>query len=397
MQKSDRFAALFITAALSVPILRHLERRFVLSPAEKQSLRDGVNDLALPFSPRPAHSADVPQGAFTSAEITLKASDGYPVDTALVLPKGKPIGLVLFIPGAGVGRDGNNPIPALREPGEPTPYQDLLEALAAKGIASVRFMQRDLLDTKVLPLDTFKDMDAALRYAQGQVPKGTPLYLISHSRGAIYVKMGVATKKYKPAGVVLIASNFSPVRGNEVQSVKIREDAATYDATLKRLEGMPNDSPETRKILDSMHVAFAWPEESRPKTTDDLRKRIAENPKVLEKAQAFFSRLARGETRPDELFNGTAAAQWADEIQLGDPAWAAAFAKTGTPTLIIQGSEDMMLGRGTEKTVAASLLPLQADVVVVPGITHMLVTAPEEKVMPATLPDAVAVWINNHR
>lgn len=82
-----------------------------------------------------------------AAEVTIAGPHGPLAGTLVDGPKGAPV--VVVIPGSGpTDRDGNNPMGVTA-----APYRLLAEALAAKGVATLRIDKRGLFGSKTAIAD----------------------------------------------------------------------------------------------------------------------------------------------------------------------------------------------------------------------------------------------------
>ena len=143
--------------------------------------------------------------AAVTVEVTVPGPKGDLAGTFVDAGKGSPI--VLIIPGSGpTDRDGNNPLGV-----KAAPYRLLAEALAAKGVSTVRADKRGMFGSK----DAIADANAvsiadyasdahqwvdALRKRTG----AKCVWLLGHSEGAI-VALAAGQQPQGLCGLILVA------------------------------------------------------------------------------------------------------------------------------------------------------------------------------------------------
>jgi pimeloyl-ACP methyl ester carboxylesterase len=121
--------------------------------------------------------------------ITLKTATGTLAGTLSLPAKAKAVPVVLLISGSGpTDRDGNNPM----QPGKNDALKLLANALAARGIASVRYDKRGIgasasamTAEKDLRFDTYVDDAAGWIKLLHADPRYTKIVVAGHSEGAL--------------------------------------------------------------------------------------------------------------------------------------------------------------------------------------------------------------------
>jgi alpha-beta hydrolase superfamily lysophospholipase len=121
--------------------------------------------------------------------------------------------LVLLIPGSGpTDRDGNNPLGVAGGP-----YRQLAEALAAKGIATLRIDKRGLFGSKaaqadpnaVTTADYAADVQAWSKVARARTGRAC-IWLLGHSEGGL-VALQAAQSPVGICGLILVSSVGRPM------------------------------------------------------------------------------------------------------------------------------------------------------------------------------------------
>ena len=233
--------------------------------------------------------------------------------------------VVLIIPGSGpTDRDGNNPLGVTAEP-----YRLLAEALAAKGVSSVRIDKRGMFGSKaavdnpndVTIGDYATDTHSWVKAIRGAA-KVPCVWVLGHSEGAL-VALAAAQQPQGICGVILVSG-----AGRRLSDV-IREQLRANPANAPVLEPAMKalDSLERGERVDAsgMHPA--------------LQKLFA--PQV----QGFLIDLFRY-----------------------DPTKLAAALKV--PLLVVQGERDIQVSVADAKALAAS--QPKAKLVLVPTMNHVL-------------------------
>ncbi|MEO0419971.1 MAG: alpha/beta fold hydrolase [Pseudomonadota bacterium] len=144
-------------------------------------------------------------------EITARGPEGDLAGTLIPAQEGQPT--VLIIPGSGpTDRDGNNPMGV-----NAASYRLLAEALAARGVGSVRIDKRGMFGSKAavpnpndVTIEAYAE-DAHAWIAATQAKTGANcLWLIGHSEGGL-VALQAAQKSDGVCGVLLVASVGRPM------------------------------------------------------------------------------------------------------------------------------------------------------------------------------------------
>jgi hypothetical protein len=143
--------------------------------------------------------------AAVTGEMTVPGPKGELAGTFVDAGKGSPV--VLIIPGSGpTDRDGNNPMGV-----SAAPYRMLADALAAKGISTLRADKRGLFASKAAIPDpnnvSIADYAADAHNWADALRKRTDVkcvWLLGHSEGAL-IALAAAQKPQGLCGVVLVA------------------------------------------------------------------------------------------------------------------------------------------------------------------------------------------------
>jgi len=144
-------------------------------------------------------------------EITAKGPEGDLAGTLIPAGEGKPT--VLIIPGSGpTDRDGNNPMGVTA-----ASYRLLAEALAARGVGSVRIDKRGMFGSKAAVPDPNDvtiaayalDVHAWIAATRAETNAGC-LWLLGHSEGGL-VALQAAQQTDGVCGVLLVASVGRPI------------------------------------------------------------------------------------------------------------------------------------------------------------------------------------------
>ena len=261
--------------------------------------------------------------AAVTAPMTTPGPNGDLAGTLVDAGKGSPV--VLIIPGSGpTDRDGNNPLGV-----KAAPYRLLAEALAAKGVSTLRADKRGMFGSKAAiadandvriadyATDALKWVDA-LRKRTG----AKCVWLLGHSEGAI-VALAAGQQPQGVCGLILVAGP-----GRKLGAI-LREQLQANPANAPLL-------PQAMSALDSLEAG---------KTVDTTAMPAALMPLFNAKVQPFLI-----------------------DLLAQDPAKLAAA--TRLPMLIVRGGKDIQVA-------AADLAALDAarpDAVVLspPNMNHVL-------------------------
>ncbi|WP_344695687.1 alpha/beta hydrolase [Sphingomonas rosea] len=266
-------------------------------------------------------------GAKPPIEVTAAGPQGALAGTMIDAGKGKPI--VLIIPGSGpTDRDGNSPLGITA-----APYRLLAEALAAKGISTVRIDKRGMFGSKTAVADgnkvTIADYAGDVANWVGTIRKQTGakcVWVLGHSEGSL-VALAAAQK---PAGVCGIVSMSGAGR-------------KLGDVMREQFRANPANAP----ILEPALKAIAALEAGRDVSPADLPGPL---PRVFApQVQGYYK-----------------------DLLSYDPAKLAASVKL--PLLIVQGETDLQTKVTDAKALAAA--QPKAKLVLVPGVNHVLKVAP---------------------
>jgi pimeloyl-ACP methyl ester carboxylesterase len=237
--------------------------------------------------------------------------------------KGTPV--VLIIPGSGpTDRDGNNPLGVTA-----APYRLLADALAARGVSSVRIDKRGLFGSKAAIADPNKvtigdyATDAHSWVAAIRKQTGAPcVWLLGHSEGAL-IALTAGQEPDGICGVVLVSG-----AGRRLSDV-IRE----------QLRSNPANAP----VLDSAMQALDSLDRGQHVDVTNINPALL--PLFRPQVQDFLIDMFRH-----------------------DPAKLAASLKL--PLLIVQGERDLQVSVGDAKALAAA--QPKARLVLVPAMNHVL-------------------------
>lgn len=238
---------------------------------------------------------------------------------------GKKTPVILIIPGSGpTDRDGNNPLGV-----KAASYRLLAEALAGRGISSVRIDKRGMFGSKAAIPDankvTIADYVADTNAWVASVRKSTGarcVWLLGHSEGGL-VALSAAQKTEHICGVISVASV-----GRKFGMV-LRE----------QLTSNPANAP----ILEPALQAIASLEAGKRVDTASLPAPL--QPLFAEAVQPFLMNLLAE-----------------------DPARLAASLKV--PLLIVQGDADFQVTVDDAKSLAAA--QPSAKLAILPGVNHVL-------------------------
>jgi pimeloyl-ACP methyl ester carboxylesterase len=261
--------------------------------------------------------------AAAAVPMTAPGPEGPLAGTFENAGKGTPI--VLIIPGSGpTDRDGNNPMGITA-----APYRMLAEALAAKGVSSVRIDKRGMFGSKAAVADpnkvTIGDYAADAHSWVAAIRKQTGakcVWVLGHSEGAL-VALAAGQQPDGICGIVLASG-----AGRRLSDV-IRE----------QLRSNPANAP----VLDSAMAALDSLDHGQHVDVTNM------NPALLP--------LFRPQVQ-DYLI----------DMFRRDPAKLASTLKL--PLLIVQGERDIQVSPVDAKALAAA--QPKAKLVLIPGMNHVL-------------------------
>jgi len=250
--------------------------------------------------------------------------------TAIDAGKNTPV--VLIIPGSGpTDRDGNNPLGV-----KAASYKLLAEALATKGVSTVRIDKRGMFGSRAAIADgnavTIGDYAADVRQwvaATRQRTGATCVWVLGHSEGGL-VALAAAQR---PAGICGVISVAGP--GRKVGAV-LREQLRANPANAAILN-------PALKAVDALEAGRKVP--------------VADLPGPL---ATIFAPQIQG---------------YLIDLLAQDPARLAA--SLTVPLLIVQGETDLQTNPADARTLAAA--QPKAKLVLVPGVNHVLKEAPLDR------------------
>ena len=261
--------------------------------------------------------------AAASIQVTAPGPQGPLAGTLLDAGRGTPV--VLIIPGSGpTDRDGNNPLGVTA-----APYRLLAEALATKGVSSVRIDKRGMFGSKAAVADankvTIADYAADTRNWMKAIRARTGVkcvWVLGHSEGAL-VALASAQQADGMCGVILVSG--AGRRMSDIIREQLRANPANatlLDPAMKALDSLERGA---HVDVTDMHPA--------------LQRLFA--PQV----QDFLIDMFRQ-----------------------DPAKLAASVKV--PLMIVQGEHDAQVSAADAKALAAA--QPKARLVLVPQMNHVL-------------------------
>ena len=261
--------------------------------------------------------------AAASIQVTAPGPQGPLAGTLLDAGRGTPV--VLIIPGSGpTDRDGNNPLGVTA-----APYRLLAEALATKGVSSVRIDKRGMFGSKAAVADankvTIADYAADTHNWVKAIRARTGVkcvWVLGHSEGAL-VALASAQQADGMCGVILVSG--AGRRMSDIIREQLRANPANatlLDPAMKALDSLERGA---HVDVTDMHPA--------------LQRLFA--PQV----QDFLIDMFRQ-----------------------DPAKLAASVKV--PLMIVQGEHDVQVSAADAKALAAA--QPKARLVLVPQMNHVL-------------------------
>lgn len=276
--------------------------------------------------------------------IILGQNTRFPLKGILTLPEGDgPFPGVVLVHGSGSSNMDE-------KVGKLTPFRDLAEGLARRGVASIRYDKRSYAHGLKMVLDkghpitvreeTIEDalLAASLLRADSRIG---PVFLAGHSMGAMLAPR-IECSGGDFAGLILLAG--TPRRLEEV----LLEQTAEALASMKGF---------TRKIGQ--------------KQLDQLRKTF----------DGLYD-LTDEEARKKKLGGGTTAYYFKE---MGQPTVAEWLEKTRKPMLILQGEQDVQVKAAVDFARYRQLLGDRENVIfrLYPGLNHAFVTAVSDSIADA--------------
>ena len=255
--------------------------------------------------------------------LTAEGPRGDLAGTLIAPAEGRPV--VLILPGSGpTDRDGNNPMGVTA-----APYRLLAEALAGRGIGTVRIDKRGMFASKAAVTDanavTVSDYvaDTASWVDAARAASGTGcIWLLGHSEGGL-VALAAAKRIEHLCGLILVATPGRPL------GTILRE----------QLSANPANAP----ILDEAETAI---------TALEAGERVDVG-KFHPAVQGLFAPAVQG---------------FLIDLMAQDPAAMANMVEL--PMLIVQGGTDLQVGAEDAKALVAAAPG--AEYLAIPGMNHAL-------------------------
>jgi uncharacterized protein len=283
--------------------------------------------LSLLFAAMPASAAD-----FSASDVSLDTGDAALFGTLVTPASGGPVAAALILAGSGpTDRDGNSTVPGV----QPDNLRQIAEALAARGIATLRTDKRGIGASKFtqgteadLTIGTYAK-NAGAWVAELKRHTGlTCVWLIGHSEGALIAELA-ANGNPDICGLILIAGTGRPL-GAIVRA---------------QIDSNPANPPGIRKAVYDILASL------------ETGKPVADVPPVL-------MGLFRPSVQPYLM----------SELTL-DPA--ALLARLKIATLILQGDNDIQIEVADARLLATARPDV--ELVVLPGVNHVLKVAPTDR------------------
>jgi hypothetical protein len=261
----------------------------------------------------------------------VKAGDKGVLAGTLLKPAGKSRAAMIIVPGSGpTDRDGNNPAGI-----KAAPYRKLAEALAERGVATVRIDKRGMFGSAAAGnanTATFADYDADTRAWVEAARKATGakcVWVAGHSEGGLVAMRAAAGPNV--CGVVLLAAPGEKLGDTIRKQLRANPANAPFLAAAEQSLG---ELEAGRKVpVEGMHPALA---------------------------QSLFNPAIQG---------------FLIELLGQNPQKLAAAVKQ--PMLIVQGGHDVQVGLANGDVLKKAAL--KASYLRYPAMNHVLVDAPEER------------------
>ncbi len=258
--------------------------------------------------------------------MTLQVPDGQ-LHGSLLLPKSdEPIPVALLIAGSGpTDRNGNNPM------GRNDSLKRLAQALARRGIASLRYDKRGIAQSQAVAPDESKltveayvdDVEAWARLLKAD-ERFSSVVLVGHSEGALIASL--AAPAVMPAALISIAGSGRPIDEVLREQLQGRLPPALLATAFYLLDELKAGRTH-EQVPDNLQVLF--------------------RPSVQPYLISLFQH---------------------------DPA--EAFANTTMPALIVQGTHDIQVSREDAERLQAART--DAELSMIGGMNHVLRITPEE-------------------
>ena len=276
--------------------------------------------------------------------IVLGQNTRFPLKGMLTLPDGDgPVPGVVLVHGSGSSNMDE-------KVGKLTPFRDIAQGLAQRGIASVRYDKRSHAHGLTMVLDkghpitvweeTIEDALLAARLLRADRRIG-PVFLVGHSMGAMLApRIECAGGDF--AGLILLAG--TPRRLEEVLLEQTEEAVAAMKGFTRRIG---------QKQLLQLRQTFAG-----------------------------LYELSDGEAKGKKVGGGTTLYYFKE---MGQPTVADYLAKTQKPMLILQGEKDVQVKAGVDFALYRQLLGDRENVTfrLYPGLNHCFVSAVSDSIADA--------------
>lgn len=283
-------------------------------------VRDGFALVIPKATDSPTSSCNERDASFMSGSLKVPAT--------FCLPKmekpGTKLPIVVMVHGSGA-HDRDETI------GPNKPFRDIAEALAAKGIASLRYEKRTFFAKETFKPDStvedevIVDAVAALN-AASKLPEAGEIFLLGHSLGGSMAPF-IANRYGKLDGIILMAA----------AAVPLDETMERQTAQQMKLAGVAQGEIDAR--------------------VNDLKQKFAE--------------VRSGSLTGAEPVAGAPAHYWADLLSRDAPA---ELKKVNAPVLVLQGGKDIQVVRADYDLITKALAGKQAQFEWLPGLNHLFMT-----------------------